>query len=49
MQQEVFSYINQLSNPETREGALLELSKKRETVSDLAVLLWNSFGTIGGK
>lgn len=47
--QEVFTYINQLSNPETRENALLELSKKRESVGDLALMLWNSFGTIAGK
>ena len=46
--QEVYTYINQLTNPETRENALLELSKKRENVSDLAVMLWNSFGTIAG-
>lgn len=47
--QEVFAYITQLSNPETRENALLELSKKRESVGDLALMLWNSFGTIAGK
>ncbi|KAG9447620.1 hypothetical protein H6P81_013748 [Aristolochia fimbriata] len=35
-----------LSNPELRESALLELSKKREFFQDLAPLLWNSFGTI---
>ncbi|PHT26816.1 Cell differentiation protein RCD1 -like protein [Capsicum baccatum] len=34
------------SNPEHRENALLELSKKRELFQDLAPLLWNSFGTI---
>ncbi|XP_054799680.1 uncharacterized protein LOC129304070 isoform X2 [Prosopis cineraria] len=40
--------ILQLSNPDLRENALLELSKKRELFQDLAVapLLWNSFGTI---
>lgn len=47
--QEVYVFINQLSNPETRENALLELSKKRESVPDLAVQLWHSFGTIAGK
>lgn len=41
---EVYTYINQLSNPETRENALLELSKKRESVPDLAPMLWHSFG-----
>ncbi|PPD75202.1 hypothetical protein GOBAR_DD27874 [Gossypium barbadense] len=35
-----------LSNPDLRESALLELSKKRELFQDLAPLLWNSFGTI---
>ncbi|GAA0145160.1 hypothetical protein LIER_05414 [Lithospermum erythrorhizon] len=35
-----------LSNPDLRENALLELSKKREYFSELAPLLWNSFGTI---
>ena len=33
-------------SPETREAALLELSKKREVVSDLAPMLWHSFGTM---
>ncbi|CRL07476.1 CLUMA_CG020444, isoform A [Clunio marinus] len=46
MDSEVYTYINQLSNPETRENALLELSKKRESVPDLAPMLWHSFGTI---
>jgi len=41
----VFQWINELSNPETRETALLELSKKRESVPDLAPMLWHSFGT----
>ncbi|EPS69136.1 hypothetical protein M569_05631, partial [Genlisea aurea] len=35
-----------LCNPDLRENALLELSKKRELFHDLAPLLWNSFGTI---
>ncbi|CAI9756860.1 unnamed protein product [Fraxinus pennsylvanica] len=35
-----------LCNPDLRENALLELSKKRELFQDLAPLLWNSFGTI---
>ncbi|XP_076044308.1 required for cell differentiation 1 [Oratosquilla oratoria] len=42
----IYQWIIELSNPETRENALLELSKKRESVPDLAPLLWNSFGTI---
>ncbi|KAK9673874.1 hypothetical protein RND81_12G195400 [Saponaria officinalis] len=39
-------YVLDLSIPERRENALLELSKKRELFQDLAPLLWNSFGTI---
>ncbi|CAH9107705.1 unnamed protein product [Cuscuta epithymum] len=35
-----------LSNPDLRENALHELSKKREIFQDLAPLLWNSFGTV---
>ncbi|KAK1391868.1 cell differentiation protein RCD1-like [Heracleum sosnowskyi] len=35
-----------LSNPDVRENALRELSKKRELFQGLAPLLWNSFGTI---
>ncbi|KAG0496273.1 hypothetical protein HPP92_000964 [Vanilla planifolia] len=35
-----------LCDPELRENALLDLSKKREIFQDLAPLLWNSFGTI---
>jgi len=35
-----------LTNPLTRENALLELSKKRESFPELAPFLWHSFGTI---
>ncbi|XP_078162695.1 cell differentiation, Rcd1-like protein isoform X2 [Carex rostrata] len=35
-----------LCDPDLRENALLDLSKKREIFQDLAPLLWNSFGTI---
>ncbi|KAK1391869.1 cell differentiation protein RCD1-like [Heracleum sosnowskyi] len=35
-----------LSNPDVRENALRELSKKTELFEDLGPLLWNSFGTI---
>ena len=38
-------YISDLLNENTREGALLELSKKREQVPELALILWHSFGT----
>nr|AFK44780.1 unknown [Lotus japonicus] len=42
----VVQLILELSNPDHRENALHELSKKREVVQDLAPLIWNSFGTI---
>lgn len=35
-----------LTNPEERESALLELSKRRESNADLALLLWHSPGAI---
>jgi len=38
--------VLELTNPEQREAALLELSKRRETFIDLAPILWHSFGTI---
>jgi CCR4-NOT transcription complex subunit 9 len=37
-------YIADLLNEGTREAALLELSKKREQVPELALILWHSFG-----
>jgi hypothetical protein len=42
----LYQWIVELSNPDIRENALLELSKKRESVHDLAPMLWHSFGTI---
>lgn len=44
--EKIYQWINELSSPETRENALLELSKKRESVPDLAPMLWHSCGTI---
>ncbi|XP_056409699.1 CCR4-NOT transcription complex subunit 9-like, partial [Hyla sarda] len=44
--EKIYQWINELSSPESRENALLELSKKRESVPDLAPMLWHSFGTI---
>jgi CCR4-NOT transcription complex subunit 9 len=40
----VLDWIAQLMKPATRETALLELSKKREQVPELALILWHSFG-----
>ncbi|RDI85653.1 hypothetical protein Vi05172_g4333 [Venturia inaequalis] len=39
-------HIVELLNSNTREGALLELSKKREAVPELALVLWHSFGVM---
>ena len=36
----------ELTDPATRENALLELSKKREAFPELAPYLWHSFGTV---
>lgn len=38
--------VLELADPDTRENALLELSKKREAFPELAPFLWHSFGTI---
>lgn len=43
---ELLPLVMQLTNPEQREGVLLELSKKRESFSDLAPILWHSVGTV---
>ncbi|KAK1961316.1 cell differentiation family protein [Colletotrichum sublineola] len=40
------AYIADLLNESTREAALLELSKKREQVPELALILWHSFGVM---
>jgi len=42
----IYSLVLELTNPDKRESALLELSKKREAIPDLAPVLWHSFGTI---
>ncbi|RMZ10499.1 hypothetical protein D0862_03235 [Hortaea werneckii] len=42
----VLEWIAQVLNASTREGALLELSKKREQVPELALILWHSFGVM---
>jgi CCR4-NOT transcription complex subunit 9 len=44
--EKIYTWIIELTNSETRENALLELSKKREVVPDLATMLWHSFGAI---
>jgi len=42
----IYQWVNELTNAETRENALLELSKKREVYPELAPILWYSFGSI---
>ena len=42
----IYQWIIELNSPDTSEVALLELSKRRELVHDLAPLLWNSFGSM---
>ncbi|KAH8929666.1 Rcd1-domain-containing protein [Atractiella rhizophila] len=42
----VYYLIVDLMDPNTRESALLELSKKREQYDDLALVLWHSFGVM---
>lgn len=45
-EQKIFLLVADLTSPDQREGALLELSKRREAFADLAPVLWHSFGTI---
>ncbi|KAF2639832.1 cell differentiation protein rcd1 [Massarina eburnea CBS 473.64] len=42
----VLEWIAQLMKTGTRETALLELSKKREQVPELALILWHSYGVM---
>ncbi|EGC31400.1 hypothetical protein DICPUDRAFT_156755 [Dictyostelium purpureum] len=44
--QHVYQLVKDLTIPEKRENALVDLSKKRESIPDLAPILLNSFGTI---
>jgi hypothetical protein len=41
----IYGWIVELVQGERKDTALLELSKKREQVEDLAVILWHSCGT----
>jgi len=40
----IYALVIDLLDSNAREGALLELSKKREQFDDLALVLWHSFG-----
>ncbi|GAB5029960.1 cell rcd1-like protein [Nannochloropsis oceanica] len=44
--EELTPLVMQLSEPDKRETALMELSKKREVYPDLAPILWHSVGTM---
>lgn len=46
MEPQMEHLVLELSDPNTRENALLDLSKKRESFPELAPCLWHSFGTI---
>ena len=43
---EICQWISDLVDGNKRENALLQLSKRREAVEDLAVWLWYSYGTV---
>jgi CCR4-NOT transcription complex subunit 9 len=45
-EERIYALILDLMNPNLREQALLELSKKREMYDDLAIILWHSYGKI---
>ena len=38
------TWVSELLNGNSREQALMELSKKREQVPELALIIWYSFG-----
>lgn len=42
----VLGWVAELLNGSSRETALMELSKKREQVPELALILWHSFGVM---
>lgn len=42
----IYGLVIDLLDSNTRETALLELSKKREQYDDLALVLWHSFGRL---
>ena len=42
----VLGWVAELLNGNSRETALMELSKKREQVPELALIIWHSFGKI---
>ena len=45
-QKMIYQWILDLASPEEREGALQELSRRRESLLELGPVIWHSFGTI---
>lgn len=43
---EIIDWLNQIKDNSTRENAISELSKKRETFNDLAIYIWYTPGVI---
>lgn len=44
----IIEWVNQIKDESTREQALAELSRKRETFADLALYIWYSPGVVAG-
>jgi CCR4-NOT transcription complex subunit 9 len=43
---QIVKWVDQIKDESTREKALEELSHKRESLSDLALYIWYSTGTV---
>lgn len=42
----IIEWVTQIKDESTREHALAELSRKRESFADLALYIWYSSGTV---
>ena len=45
-EQQIIKWVNEIKDESTREAALGELSRKRESFQDLALYIWYSTGTV---
>lgn len=45
-EENIIRWVDHLKDESTREAALSELSRKRETFADLAIYIWYSTGTV---
>ena len=45
-EESIIKWVDQLKDEKTREIALNELSRKRESFADLAIYIWYSTGTV---